>query len=450
MARAAASRLLLRMTHAEPEALPPLPAPRPATPVPAFCAPRPPAPPDVSPPGGRFAEPVLISLAAEDGCSIEYLTDEDEGAEWCVYRKPILLDGTGDLVLRARARAASGLLSEAAVCRFESSRVLGVLPKEVITGVLRVLSVAAESLQQKKAAVGRALSSALSAPVRVLRVDGEGDRSEVHFAADAETRAAGRAAEKALRQESFTAKVANFFGREKIKVAAAALRVEKVSRRALETVDLHLDWTFPPGVESDFLDGSCLVYEAARCAAAVDYCHQAAHPALSHSGDVMRPGGGRHELRVNLDQVGAAVTELYFVLSAFHCRDLSRFPNPSVRLFDPYTPEAQLTEYVHGGTSASALVMAALQRRGESWRVLAVGAPCPGTVRDYTPIQEAIAPMQVHYEHAARRFWLVRLHALSAQGRVVTRARAAREAQLLERVFDETPDDVFRRVVRFL
>ena len=44
------------------------------------------------------------------------------------------------------------------------------------------------------------------------------------------------------------------------------------------------------------------------------------------------------------DEVEQCVTELYFVLSAYNCQDLSRFSAPSVRLFDPQTPEAQLCE----------------------------------------------------------------------------------------------------------
>lgn len=95
-------------------------------------------------------------------------------------------------------------------------------------------------------------------------------------------------------------------------------------------------------------------------------------------------------------------------------------------------------------------MLAALQRDGRGWRVLAVRKQSTGTVRDYTPMLATIATLQDRYAHRRRRFWLVRLRALLAEGRVATRARCAREAQLLERLLDETPDEVFRRLVLFL
>ena len=331
---------------------------------------------------------------------------------------------------------------------FKCTTVLRTLPKEVVSGVLKVLSVAASALQEKKAAIARAMSSALSTPVRVLRVERGANwkESEVHFAADA---ADGRATEQTLQHESFVTRVAKFFGKEKIKVPEAALKVADVSRRALDTVDLHLDWKFPgPNYyKADYLDGSCLTYAQDTRREFVDYQHMEG-TGITHSGDVMREGAGRHEIRVRLDEVEQCVTELYFVLSAYNCQDLSRFSAPSVRLFDPQTPEAQLCEY-KAASADSALVMAALQRHGDSWRVIAVGRPCDGTVRDYTPIYAAIAPFQEHYARHRRRYWLVRLYALSTQGRMVTRMRCAHEAQLLERLFDETPEDLFRRLVKF-
>ena len=69
--------------------------------------------------------------------------------------------------------------------------------------------------------------------------------------------------------------------------------------------------------------------------------------------------------------------------------------------------------------------------------VLAHGQPSSGTVRDYTPILADISPLQAFYIRRRNRFWLVRLGALAAAGRLLTRARASQEAQLLERIFDE-------------
>jgi hypothetical protein len=44
----------------------------------------------------------------------------------------------------------------------------------------------------------------------------------------------------------------------------------------------------------------------------------------------------------------------------------------------------------------------------------------------------------------------VRLGALAAADRLLTRARKSREAQLLEKIFHEVPESVFRQLVLLL
>jgi hypothetical protein len=144
------------------------------------------------------------------------------------------------------------------------------------------------------------------------------------------------------------------------------------------------------------------------------------------------------------------VTDLYFLLSAYNCGDLALFKKPSINFIDAAS-QAELATYTSVPCSGvQACVLATLQRRGTAWRVLAHGRGASGTVRDYAPILQALVPFQAHYANVRRRFWLIRLHALAAGGRLATRARASIEAQLLESIFDEVPDMIFRSLVMYL
>ena len=91
---------------------------------------------------------------------------------------------------------------------------------------------------------------------------------------------------------------------------------------------------------------------------------------MSHSGDVMRANGGRHEITVHLPKVEKKVTDLFFTLSAYNCGDLSLFKAPSIRFFDAFD-DTELAKYtVSSCGGAQAVVLANLQRTsGGSWQV---------------------------------------------------------------------------------
>ena len=165
----------------------------------------------------------------------------------------------------------------------------------------------------------------------------------------------------------------------------------------------------------------------------------------------MHPTGGRHELTVSLPRLPIRTTDVFFALSAYNCGNLSLFRKPSIRFFDAFDA-SPLAQYTAAGLlgDAQAVVMAKLQRHQGGWRVVAFGATSSGTVRDYAPILKDISPLQAFYDRRRRRFWLIRLGALAASGRLLVRARASQEAQLLERIFYEVPEVVFRQFVQFL
>lgn len=58
-------------------------------------------PPTLSPPGGAFAGPVTVALAASEGASIAYTLDAGDTPRWQLYARPIRL--TASATLRARA-----------------------------------------------------------------------------------------------------------------------------------------------------------------------------------------------------------------------------------------------------------------------------------------------------------------------------------------------------------
>jgi stress response protein SCP2 len=275
--------------------------------------------------------------------------------------------------------------------------------------------------------------------------------SDMHFTADAED---GRAIVKQVKSSTFGSRLARWLGREGVHVKEAEMKVGKVESHALEQVQLDLEWGFP-GASQDYLDGICMAYAEDACVSTVDYRghkpgSEVPKDAITHSGDLMHDGGGRHRLLVQLSKVPHKVTELYFLLSAYNCGDLALFKKPSINFIDGNS-QAQLATYTSVPCSGvQACVLAALQRSGSSWRVLAHGRSATGTVRDYAPILDAIFPFQVHYANFRRRFWLVRLHALATGGRLATRARSSGESQLLERIFDEVPDMLFRSLVMCL
>merc|ERR1712137_1023419 len=99
-------------------------------------------------------------------------------------------------------------------------------------------------------------------------------------------------------------------------------------------------------------DGSCLVYAEERLVDVVDF--RGAHScvfgptadissasyewsagrgkgaAILHTGDVMSGGGGTHVIRVRLASLPSNATDVFFVVSAYNCRNLSLFQSLGV------------------------------------------------------------------------------------------------------------------------
>lgn len=209
----------------------------------------------------------------------------------------------------------------------------------------------------------------------------------------------------------------------------------------LREVLLCVGWTFPAEQtvlqgQADYLDGSCLIYAEDRLLDVVDF--RGAHSAVLrcpsqrastatlewsagrgkgatvlHSGDVMSPDGGSHVIRVRLADLPAYATECFFVISAYNCRNLSLFGSLNMRLFDAECPSQLLSKFtIADAGRASAVVVCSLARKLNAWCVQALSQTCDATVRDYTPIEAAVAPLQEHHCRWRRRKPFVLLAAL--------------------------------------
>lgn len=203
-----------------------------------------------------------------------------------------------------------------------------------------------------------------------------------------------------------------------------------VTGSQLSEVLLLLEWTNPAGnsTQQDYLDGSCMVYSEERLLDVVDF--RGAHSAVAicgdqkpssatlewsagkgkaasvlHSGDVMSPEGGTHVIRVCLSDLPEFATDCFFVISAYNCRNLSLFRSLNMRLFDAATPSHRpLSSFTTTDAgNASAALVCALTRRVGAWCVRTFGQACDGTIRDYTPIEDTIAPVQETHSRWRRR-----------------------------------------------
>jgi stress response protein SCP2 len=231
----------------------------------------------------------------------------------------------------------------------------------------------------------------------------------------------------------------------------------------LREVLLCVQWGFPvanheqnqpnQGVvnrQPDYLDGSCLVYAEERLLDVIDF--RGAHSAtmcdckgqkassatfewsagkgqaasVLHSGDVMDQESGTHVIRVQVDALPACATDVFFMISAYNCRNLSLFHPLSVRLLDGSKKDSHERPPVLGelpvanAGTASAIVTGALTRRLESWFLREfTTTPCQATVRDYAPVEALLALAQERHCRWRRRRQFILLSLLCQHGRAV-------------------------------
>jgi len=448
--------------------------------------------------GGVFAELVTVGITCEPGSRVRYIVERlPDGAETgtkgrhtvmategLLYRRPVVLDEYGCYLVHAMCMREEDKIEVSAITsqRYEvrptdvqalQGTHLAALPKQMVRGFFHFAGATAKAIAPRLATMRRAVAHAAKTAEECVSVcikkskDGKargGDGVKVSFSVQVGRDSHGESVRQAVTDPSLVECIAQATGLSCKKVTVEA------TAKPLEEVLLHLEWTFPIG-SHDYLDGSCLVYAEDRLLDAVDYrgaqsvnrsgasgasCEWSAGRGeagvVVHSGDVMSRKGGRHAILVKLSQLPAAATECFFTLSAYHCRNLSKFVAPRVRFFDAEDTRHLLTEYNLGEAGgASAAVVCSLARetgQGNAWSVVAFGQTCDGTVRDYRPIEAAIAPVQAKYDNWRRRAPLVQLSWLWHSHRALPRATAEREEAVMP-LLDLEPD-LFRHVVSFL
>jgi len=283
----------------------------------------------------------------------------------------------------------------------------------------------------------------------------------------------GRLLVKSLNQDKFAHELM-------AKMTQAQLPTEiaintKATSVPLTLLELHLEWDFamPSGETSvgpvrNYLDGVCMAFSESKLAQVIDYrsAHdfhmlhdgeetpatqklcRAISAAMKHSGDLSSDTQGEHRIRVDLSALPPQVTELYFVLSAFECDDLSLFVNPTVEIHDMHT-NRQLSEYnISSAGHAQAVVMCSLSRSYGHWIVNGLGIPTDGGVSDYTPIRRALSKLQERYAIWDRRKDWILLRVLHKHRRI-TKNSTSESALLLWYILD-MPTALFQYFVRFL
>lgn len=445
---------------------------------------------------GRYEHQVVVGIdnvrETEVRYTVERISDDGVNDDHLptihsrLYRKPFVLDEPGVYIVRAVAVQSNRMLwrSEVATIKYivtpgGMGKRLRALPKQIVNGMVTFAGVAesciATKVQQMRSAIAQAANAAQSSVSVAVRRPAHKHANDVEVAFSVEVDRAEEAESMVQRitDPSLVSTIAKWAGVQAYSVSINAKMQE------LQDVMLSLSWKFPDtssdnhqeqSAKTDYLDGSCLIYSEGCLLDVVDYrgaqslhgdhvskasCTWSAgagdDAGVLHSGDVLSRDRGSHAIRVRLSVLPEYVTDCFFVLSAYHCRDLSRFVSPSMQLFDAQNPTHVLSRYsVYDAGSASAVTVCALSREGDTWIVQAYSQTCDGTVRDYAPIEDTVAKIQARYDRARRRFPLVRLAALWHDDRVMLRGNGSAHLESLIVPLIELRPELFQLVMQYV
>lgn len=445
---------------------------------------------------GEYAEQATVGLTTcEQGVKLRYIVErlaegqeESDRAshlhvrlarEGLLYRRPVVLDEYGTYFVHAMcirddpALEVSEVVSQKYVVRPTvvvplQGRHLMQLPKQMVRGLLHLAGATTRAIAPKLESLRRALAHA--AKTTEAQVSVHMDKLKNRHAGSVAIRFSVQVAEgedaeamaHGITDPSLVERIAEVSG-----VRAERIRLEAAAQ-PLTALLLHLSWNYPAG-HRDYLDGSCLIYAEDQLLDVVDYrgaesVHRSKASGAScewsagkgpgstvlHSGDVMSASGGRHAIYVKLAELPDFATDCFFTLTAYFCRNLSKFISPRVLFFDAEDTSHLLAEYVvaDAGCASAAVVCSLARAEGGAWSVIAYGQTCDGTVRDYSPVEAAIAVVQARYGKRSRRCPLILLHALWHDNRAFPRATQEREDIIVPCL--ELEPELFRLVVSFL
>ena len=165
----------------------------------------------------------------------------------------------------------------------------------------------------------------------------------------------------------------------------------------LENIVFDLFWGYPASGK-DYLDASVLLYSGSFFIEVVDYSHRRSIVcnAISHSGDVMDDANsrGHHTIQVNLKGMAPQVNKLFFTLSAWNSPNISKYPNPSLRCYDPKEPNKQLcSDQMSHAAYSQAIIMCGACKMDGMWKIFSVREKSAGNARNYEPLKSSIVTL---------------------------------------------------------
>ena len=157
----------------------------------------------------------------------------------------------------------------------------------------------------------------------------------------------------------------------------------------LNKVVFDLYWGYPSRGGRDYLDASALLFCGTSFVEVADFRLKNKTHAIRHSGDVMddRNRLGHHIINVELKNIPANITKVFFTLSAWNAPTISHFRNPSLKFYEQSNPGKMLcTDQTNKAGHRQAIVMCSLSRRGGQWFVDSNGALSSGNAKAYAPL----------------------------------------------------------------
>lgn len=163
----------------------------------------------------------------------------------------------------------------------------------------------------------------------------------------------------------------------------------------LDKVVFDLYWGFPSSGK-DYLDACAWSFEGQIWRGHVNFYKKVKLAgALSHSGDKIDfiKRQGHQYIEVDLHRIPLNITHIYFTLSSYSSRTISRFKNPSMRFYAANRPDVMLCEdQTKKAAHRQAIVMCSLQKIDGTWSVHENGALSDGQALGHgiEPILETI------------------------------------------------------------
>ena len=149
----------------------------------------------------------------------------------------------------------------------------------------------------------------------------------------------------------------------------------------------YLAWGYPES-GPDYLDASVFLYSGSKCVDTVDWSNRGSKScrAVEHCGDTMDDNKrmGSHKILVSVKDIPTTINLLVFTLSAWSSKDISPYPNISLKLVDERCPEKSLCDdKIEDVVHSKAIIICYLFKQDGKWNVVSVKRPSDGWTKNY-------------------------------------------------------------------